>query len=83
MRELNMTKFAKELIVSLQQAVAHSANGKADVAKTRSFKELVHRHVETDTDFAEALLQEGNEAMREGDNETGNMILRDYTKTRE
>jgi hypothetical protein len=78
-----MTKFAKQLITSLKQAVAHSANGKADVAKTRSFKELVKRQVEADPVFAEAILQEGNQAMREGDAETGNTVLRDYIKAKE
>jgi hypothetical protein len=82
MRELNVTRFAKDLIASLQQAVAQSANRKADVAKTRSFKELVQHHVEADPAFAEALLREGNEAMREGDVETGNTILRSYTETK-
>jgi hypothetical protein len=82
MRELNMTRFAKDLIVSLQQAVAQSANRKADVAKTRSFKELVQHQVEADPAFAEALLREGNEAMREGDVETGNTILRSYTEAK-
>jgi hypothetical protein len=82
MRELNMTRFAKDLIASLQQAVAQSANRKADVAKTRSFKELVQHHVEANPAFAEALLREGNEAMREGDVETGNTILRSYTEAK-
>jgi hypothetical protein len=83
MRNLNMTKFAKQLITSLKQAVAHSANEKADVAKTRSFKELVQHQVEADPAFAEAILREGNEAMREGDVETGNTILRSYTEAKE
>jgi hypothetical protein len=83
MRELNMTRFAKDLIASLQQAVAQSGNRKTDVAKTRSFKELVQHHVEADPAFAEALLREGNKAMREGDIETGNTILRNSTKAKE
>ena len=77
-----MTRFAKDLISSLQQAVTHSANGKVGVAKTRRFKELVQHHVEADPAFAEALLREGNEAMREGDVETGNTILRSYTEAK-
>jgi hypothetical protein len=83
MPELNMNRFAKDLIMSLKQAVAHSANGKADVATTRSFKELVQHHVEADPTFAEALLREGHEAKHNGDVETGNTILRNSTKAKE
>ena len=50
------------------------------MAKTRSFKELVQRHVATDKAFAEALLREGIETMLSGDVETGKLILRDYIK---
>lgn len=82
MRDLKVTRFAKDLITSLQQAAAHSANRKADVAKTRSFKELVQQHVEADPVFAKALQHEGNEAMREGDVETGNTISRSYTEAK-
>jgi hypothetical protein len=59
MRELNMTRVAKGLIKSLKQAVAHSADGKAGVAKTKSFKGLVRSQVKTDKKFAEALLRQG------------------------
>jgi hypothetical protein len=83
MRNLNMTKFAKQLITSLKQALAPSAGGKTGVAKTRSFKELVQHHVEADPVFAKALLQEGDEAKHEGDVETGNTILRNFTKAKE
>lgn len=47
---------------------------------TRSFKELVQRHVVADPAFAEALLREGIDTMLAGDVETGKAILRDYIK---
>ena len=50
------------------------------MALTRSFKELVERHIGTDPAFAEALLLEGIETMLAGDLETGKAILRDYIK---
>ena len=50
------------------------------MAKTRSFKELVQRHVAADPAFAEALLREGIDTMLAGDVETGKTILRDYIK---
>ena len=50
------------------------------MAKTKSFKELVQRHVADDPAFAEALLREGIDTMLSGDVETGKTILRDYIK---
>ena len=50
------------------------------MAKTKSFKELVQRHVKADKKFAEALLREGVDAMLSGDVDTGKTILRDYIK---
>jgi DNA-binding phage protein len=50
------------------------------VTNTKSFTELVQRHVREDTKFAEALLREGVDAMLSGDVETGKTILRDYIK---
>jgi DNA-binding phage protein len=50
------------------------------MARTKSFKKLVQRHVKNDTKFAEALLREGVDAMLAGDVETGKTILRDYIK---
>jgi hypothetical protein len=47
---------------------------------TRSFNELVQKHVADDPAFAEALLREGIEAMLGGDVDTGKAILRDYIK---
>jgi hypothetical protein len=47
---------------------------------TRSFNELVQKHVADDPAFAEALLREGIEAMFGGDVDTGKAILRDYIK---
>ena len=47
---------------------------------TKTFKELVQKHVSADPTFAEALLREGIEAMLGGDVETGKAILRDYIK---
>ena len=50
------------------------------MARTKSFKALVLRHVKRDKKFAEALLREGVDAMLSGDVETGKIILRDYIK---
>jgi DNA-binding phage protein len=47
---------------------------------TRSFKELVQRHVAADPAFADALLREGIDAMLAGDVDTGKAVLRDYIK---
>jgi DNA-binding phage protein len=47
---------------------------------TRSFKELVQRHVAEDPAYAEALLREGIDTMLAGDVDTGKAILRDYIK---
>ena len=47
---------------------------------TRSFKELVQRHVARDPAFADALLREGIDTMLAGDVDTGSAILRDYIK---
>ena len=50
------------------------------MARTKSFKDLVERHVKTDKKFAEALLREGIDAMLSGDLDTGKTIMRDYIK---
>jgi DNA-binding phage protein len=50
------------------------------MARTKSFKTLVQRHVKRERKFAEALLREGVDAMLSGDVETGKIILRDYIK---
>ena len=50
------------------------------MALTRSFKDLVHRHVAADPAFAEALLREAIDTMLAGDVETGKAVLRDYIK---
>src|SRR5438034_9725682 len=50
------------------------------MARTKSFKKLVQRHVKDDKEFSEALLREGIDAMLSGDLETGKTILRDYIK---
>ncbi|MGJ4953642.1 transcriptional regulator [Bradyrhizobium sp. HKCCYLS20291] len=47
---------------------------------TKRFDKLVQRLATTDTQFAEALLREGVDAMLSGDMETGKTILRDYIK---
>jgi DNA-binding phage protein len=47
---------------------------------TRSFKELVQRHVAEDPAFADALLREGIDTMLAGDVDSGKAILRDYIK---
>jgi DNA-binding phage protein len=50
------------------------------MARTKSFKELVQKHVKADKKFAEALLREGVDAMLSGDVDAGKTILRDYIK---
>ncbi len=50
------------------------------MARTKSFKALVRRHVKHDKKFAEALLREGVDATLSGDVDTGKTILRDYIK---
>ncbi len=50
------------------------------MARTKSFRELVHQHVRDDPKFAEALLREGVDALLSGDVEAGKTILRDYIK---
>jgi hypothetical protein len=50
------------------------------MAKTKSFRDLVERHVKDDPKFAEALLREGIDAMLSGDLDTGKTIVRDYIK---
>ena len=50
------------------------------MARTKSFKDLVQRHLKDDKKFAEALLREGIDAMLSGDVDTGKTILRDYIK---
>ena len=47
---------------------------------TRSFRDLVQRHVTDDPAYAEALLREGIDTMLAGDVDTGKAILRDYIK---
>ena len=51
-----------------------------EMARTRSFKDLVEHHVKGDAKFAEALLREGIDAMLSGDLDTGKAIMRDYIK---
>ena len=55
-------------------------DAKEDMARTKSFKDLVQSHVKRDKTFAAALLREGIDAMLSGDVETGKTILRDYIK---
>jgi hypothetical protein len=50
------------------------------MALTRTFKELVQRHVAADPAYGEALLREGIDTMLAGDVDTGKAILRDYIK---
>jgi hypothetical protein len=50
------------------------------MARTKSFKDLVQRHVKIDKKYAEALLREGVDALLSGDVDTGKTILRDYIK---
>ena len=48
---------------------------------TRSFKDLVQRHVAADPAFGEALLREGIDTMLTGDVDTGKTILRAASNT--
>jgi hypothetical protein len=50
------------------------------MALTRSFRDLVQKHVAEDRAFGEALLREGIDTMLAGDIDTGKAILRDYIK---
>lgn len=50
------------------------------MALTRSFKDLVQKHVAEDPVFAERLLREGIDCMLAGDVDAGKAILRDYIK---
>ena len=50
------------------------------MAKAKSFRDLVERHVKGDKKFAEALLREGIDAMLSGDLDAGKTIMRDYIK---
>jgi hypothetical protein len=50
------------------------------IALTRSFEELVQRHVTADPAFGEALLCEGIDTMLAGDVDTGKAILCNYIK---
>jgi DNA-binding phage protein len=50
------------------------------MTRTKSFKDLVQRHVKMDKKYAEALLREGVDALLSGDVDTGKTILRDYIK---
>ena len=50
------------------------------MARTRSFRDLVHRQIAEDPAYAEALLREGIDTMLAGDVDTGKATLRDYIK---
>ena len=50
------------------------------MARTRSFSDLVQRHVKADKKFADALLREGVDALISGDVVFGKTLLRDYIK---
>src|SRR5258705_13322487 len=50
------------------------------MALTRSFRDLVQRHVAEDPAYGEALLREGIDTMLACDVDTGKAILRDYIK---
>jgi len=58
----------------------NGAERRREIARTKSFKDLVQKHVKGDKKFAEALLREGVDAMLSGDVDTGKTILRDYIK---
>jgi hypothetical protein len=50
------------------------------MARTKSFRRLVERHIKSEPKFAQALLVEGIDAMLSGDLDTGKAIMRDYIK---
>ena len=52
------------------------------MALSRSFEDLVQRHVADDPVFAQALLREGIDTMLPSDVDTVKAILRDYIKAR-
>lgn len=54
----------------------------ANMALTKSFKELVQRRVASDADFAASLLREGIDAMLAGDIEAGKAICAITSKRR-
>ena len=54
----------------------------AEMALTKSFKDLVQRRVAEDSAFGEALLREGIDTLLAGDVETGKAVLRDTIKAR-
>jgi putative addiction module killer protein len=55
-------------------------SGDGEMARTRSFSDLVQQNVRADKKFAEALLREGVDALISGDVESGKTLLRDYIK---
>ncbi len=50
------------------------------MAATKDFHEFVQEQVASDGGFAEALLQEGIDALLDGEVEVGKSLLRDYIK---
>lgn len=50
------------------------------MATTRDYHEFVQEQVASDGGFAEALLQEGIEALLDGEVDVGKSLLRDYIK---
>jgi hypothetical protein len=64
----------------LQAKQPRAALKETEMARTKSFKDLVEHHVKGDAKFAEALLREGIDAMLSGDLDTGKAIMRDYIK---
>ena len=64
----------------INRASAGGVERREKMARTKSFKDLVQRHVKADKNFAEALLREGVDAMLGGDVDMGKTILRDYIR---
>lgn len=62
------------------KANAAGVEGRGEMARTKSFKDLVEQNVKSDRKFAEALLREAIDAMLSGDLDTGKTIMRDYIK---
>ena len=71
---------SRQAIAFERSGLGQTLLGRLEMAKTKSFKELVKHQVKADKKFAAALLREGVDAMLSGDVETGKTILRDYIK---
>lgn len=76
-----MSRFAKDLIAGMTEAVAFAngrkAGGSRDAPPSKRFNDLVQSRVARDPDFAAALLREGIDSKLTGDMDTGKVALHD------